>query len=342
MLKLMTCSIGILLLILTSSISAIAQDSFVFNVEAFLNANKLEKRKMIMYARQMAVILEEQYPRMEPRYSWMGITPQQQMWIEAFIQNSAFYAHSTDLEGTQYYSKVPNGQRCVYGGWISITYKNYCVHPEQVNEFYSNKAYKGIKDAYDYAKKLAATSSSINCNGAEKIACNPLLYGHIQYCAPAGANLKSINSSLACWNEASKKENQDKLDVIIERIATNADYANQFAAMMRMMQSLCVCQGQDTKNEKFGINKNYALNISYHRTCYGLLSQSKEMIEKLKTKIIPAPNVCGPPHPGKTKEIEIILESYGKIFSDNLSKSQLSYSTKHSLTQNSKEMGEEE
>lgn len=206
---------------------------------------------------------------------------------EKEIKYSAPLVESTD----------PN-QKCIYAGWYSNINpgRKTCIHPSLGNP--------------DYHKNQDLNFD--NCKGTGKIVCNPMLYGHKpnKEVICVGGNDDSQNSSLACWNKASKLETETGLilDSVLKLAQKNP---KAFADLLETVFNMCLC-GEDD-----GINDHYAHRMQRHRTCYGILKQASDISELVKSCTIEDGKlVLGGSNKDNITDFEYIHENLTNFFDE--------------------------
>src|SRR5690606_34206456 len=92
--------------------------------------------------------------------------------------------------------------------------------------------------------------------------------------APGSSDSK--NTSLKCMSLVYNHEKKDEiLQNIIDNVLRNEDSARAFSDTLQMMYGVCVC-GDDSY-----INQSYSTRIFNHRTCYGIIMQTNEILEHM-------------------------------------------------------------
>ncbi len=174
------------------------------------------------------------------------------------------------------YIKMINGNtvgtdfRCIYAGWISKTKlpDGICTHPKNVKN-------KHGSNLVSYDNKCPTVK------GREQISCNPVIFGFEsgskQFCVDSYP--AAHNSSLACMKLALSKGNPEaRLDAIAENLAKNPEV---FHTVMEFIFYTCACDPA-LKGDQVAINEKYHKYMRPHRTCYGLLNQMKQVLNRTK------------------------------------------------------------
>lgn len=303
------------LLIITATmiVHGLALAASTIDLQAFDKLSKEDKIYLVQKIRLLTTLMENQSHKTGPRYSWMGISPDQQDKIVELWTKIMANAYAVDSS----YQNIPSNKRCIYGGWVSMTFKGKCLHPDRVEQVMGSK-YKAVSQAY----KQAYSNAQNTCkSGENKIACNPALYGSMVYCAPAGVHLRSVNTSLSCWKKADEmsKSNPAFMEQILDKLSADSLARAQFEELLDIIFNLCLCNGGYDQKV---LDPAYAARIFYHRTCFALINQSKHMIQKLNAKLM-----CQyDDESGPIGKLISKLEKYEKLIDEDINERLLSNS----------------
>jgi hypothetical protein len=179
--------------------------------------------------------------------------------------------------------QIEGDELCMFAGWPSYTLtvsgRTVCLHPDNIRDNASKKKLALRKSYRDFKAKILQDGQA--CPKSKGILCNPTLFGKLNYCAPGGSPIEAVNSSISCWKMAKSKETKD--DEFIESlIKDNGTLSEDFDSLMKMIYSMCLCNGKFFDKEGKSvrvINKSYSSALAGHRTCAGLLNQAKALTE---------------------------------------------------------------
>ena len=210
-----------------------------------------------------------------------------------------------------------SNEKCFYAGWPSrFVERNgepiYCNHPFLMtdssidNEYYQKPENGYMLVTANGDKDISLDeNSNVSCKGEQQdpsnmdkyrefVECNPRLYGQVDgktFCVKA--QYKARNASYLCSKavEKLKETRPDKYNSLMQSIVLasantpeeKAKHDDHLSNMLSMMYKTCVCgananQEGDTKYTG-ELNKDYAHNMYYSRTCFGILSQTKRIKE---------------------------------------------------------------
>jgi hypothetical protein len=228
------------------------------------------------------------------------------------------YGQTTDESFNNYLDLIPPAKekggdsfRCVYGGWVSIAVpvhikgeskaRHLCMHPgkskkhielllekyaikggpyQKLSDIPSDvlKGFESARTAYEAQKKKVLAlkeeykdlENLNNCDADKWMACNPALFGDVPVCGAAGTRVRSRNTSLQCWINFQQLPEEKRLELVKNILSSNSK-AQYFADLLKALNDLCIC--------RHGMNPVYTERIFFHRTCYSLLEQSKNVLE---------------------------------------------------------------
>lgn len=193
-------------------------------------------------------------------------------------------AYANDAIDIAKVNGVKGNELCMFAGWPSILYYdanrgyNVCMHPGMIQYNASLTAdQKKLGTNYTTAQQSVKTQ----CNAYQGIVCNPTLFGKIDYCA-LGKNIdENQNSSLDCWRVAKEHKTDDTL---VKSLTEDNKLSEDFHNIFKMVYGMCLCNGtykdSNGKRKRF-VGESYAKYAMGHRTCAGLLNQTRALTEKL-------------------------------------------------------------
>lgn len=268
-------SLLFLFLFLAWSPSFNAYSKSHIDYETYTLLDQESKREIVLLMMEFVATLEAKLPEKEIEIKKNKIV--QEFWNNIFFP-SAIAAN------------FPNNNLCVYAGFISIVVNGKCTHPRNIIKGgqHNSKIKTLVKDK-DHQKiienNIALYTSGLkrnkSCYGTDKILCAEDYFGvdpdtNQPFCV--GGNKESENSSLACYQKVLSHEKKDEiLDNLIKR-SLDPQNIEQFSRKLEIMYSTCMC------NESPIINKEYSAKIQKHRTCAGLIFQTKEILSKMFDK----------------------------------------------------------
>lgn len=175
---------------------------------------------------------------------------------------------------------------CIYGGWISIMVNNKCTHPhnlagvhkglvEKLSEPTKKKVLKASEEYQVNLKKVP------DCKSPEMVVCAPTFFGtetkdSKPFCVDGNkgkVSVYGVNTSLQCMKEV--KDKPDVLQKIVDNALSNDESRIAFTETLKLMYSTCMCKDGDY------INQGYTNRIFDHRTCYGIIMQSQNVLDKM-------------------------------------------------------------
>jgi hypothetical protein len=259
---------------------------------------KEDQRRVIQMAQTFVTQMEHQHAhKTNARYSYLKT-------LSDFLMLEA-HAQSADYQKT-----------CYYAGWVSYFNGSRCVHPRDLKlesvanvvkphlQTYNTATDQWLENHHDQKDK---------CEQTGEILCNPALFGrHPQsgkaFCVRGNHN--SVNSSYQCMaavegevrllksNRASDNQWPDEnpsadewknkiLDGIIENALSTPEGKQHLQFTLLGMFDVCMC-----KNAGKSINQKYTDWMFNHRTCYGLIMQTQNVLDRMHKLAEEDKNVC--------------------------------------------------